>query len=167
METHSSLLARRIPWTEEPGGLIHGVTENWTQVSDRTCICSLVRWETRMKISQCDPKFPSAPGCIPWSSPPTSGTGRGRGTSRIQPTRSYFLQHWIQSFYLFVWLCEVLIVVCGIVSCGMRDLVSSLTRDWTQVPGLGVQSLPLGTPGLSLDSVLRWKQEQWGTGLWP
>ena len=26
MATHSSFLARRVPWTEEPGGLLHGVT---------------------------------------------------------------------------------------------------------------------------------------------
>ena len=31
MATHSSILAQRIPWTEEPGGLqSHGVTKNWT-----------------------------------------------------------------------------------------------------------------------------------------
>ena len=29
MATHSSILAWRIPWTEEPGGL-HGVTKNRT-----------------------------------------------------------------------------------------------------------------------------------------
>ena len=30
--THSSILAWRIPWTEETGGLdtVHGVTKNWT-----------------------------------------------------------------------------------------------------------------------------------------
>ena len=30
MATHSSILAWRIPWTEEPGGLyiVHGVTKN-------------------------------------------------------------------------------------------------------------------------------------------
>ena len=33
MATHSSILAWRIPWTEEPGGL-HGVTKNWTQMND-------------------------------------------------------------------------------------------------------------------------------------
>ena len=27
MATHSSFLAWRIPWTEEPGGLVHGVAE--------------------------------------------------------------------------------------------------------------------------------------------
>ena len=35
MATHSSILARRIPWTEEPGGLtVHGVAKSWTQQSD-------------------------------------------------------------------------------------------------------------------------------------
>ena len=31
MATHSSVLAWRIPWTEEPGGL-HGVAKSWTQL---------------------------------------------------------------------------------------------------------------------------------------
>ena len=35
MATHSSILARRIPWTEEPGGgYSHGVTKSWTGLSD-------------------------------------------------------------------------------------------------------------------------------------
>ena len=36
MATHSSILAWRIPWTEEPGGLYiaHGVTKSWTGLSD-------------------------------------------------------------------------------------------------------------------------------------
>ena len=36
MATHSSVLAWRTPWTEEPGGLhtVHGVTKNRTQLSD-------------------------------------------------------------------------------------------------------------------------------------
>ena len=33
MATHSSVLAWRIPWTEEPGGL-HGVTKSRTQLID-------------------------------------------------------------------------------------------------------------------------------------
>ena len=34
MATHSSILAWRIPWTEEPGGLcIHGVAKSWMQLS--------------------------------------------------------------------------------------------------------------------------------------
>ena len=33
--THCSLLAWRIPWTEEPGGAtVHGVTKSWTWLSD-------------------------------------------------------------------------------------------------------------------------------------
>jgi len=32
MATHSSILAWRIPWTEEPGGRqrVHGVSKSWT-----------------------------------------------------------------------------------------------------------------------------------------
>ena len=33
MATHSSILAWRIPWTEEPGEL-HGVAKSQTQLSD-------------------------------------------------------------------------------------------------------------------------------------
>ena len=33
MANYSSILAWRIPWTEEPGGL-HGVTKSWTHLSD-------------------------------------------------------------------------------------------------------------------------------------
>ena len=34
MATHSSILAWRIPWTEEPGGLhtVHRVARSWTQL---------------------------------------------------------------------------------------------------------------------------------------
>ena len=35
MATHSSTLAWKIPWTEEPGRL-HGVAKSWTQLSDFT-----------------------------------------------------------------------------------------------------------------------------------
>ena len=35
MATHSSILARRIPWTEEPGGLQSmGSLKSWTGVSN-------------------------------------------------------------------------------------------------------------------------------------
>ena len=34
MATHSSILAWRIPWTEKPGSLVHGVAKSQTQVSD-------------------------------------------------------------------------------------------------------------------------------------
>ena len=32
--THSSFLAWRIPWTEELGSLVHGVTKSQTRLSD-------------------------------------------------------------------------------------------------------------------------------------
>ena len=35
MATHSSIFARRVPWTEEPGVLcmVHGVTKSWMRLS--------------------------------------------------------------------------------------------------------------------------------------
>ena len=33
MATHSSILAWKIPWTEEPGGLVPGVAKSQTQLS--------------------------------------------------------------------------------------------------------------------------------------
>ena len=36
--THSSVLPRRIPWTEEPGGLtVHGVAKSWMRLSMHAC----------------------------------------------------------------------------------------------------------------------------------
>ena len=32
MATHSSILAWEIPWTEEPGGIVHGVTKSRTRL---------------------------------------------------------------------------------------------------------------------------------------
>ena len=32
MATHSSILAWKIPWSEEFGGLVHGVTKSWTRL---------------------------------------------------------------------------------------------------------------------------------------
>ena len=34
MATHSSILAWRIPWTEEPGGLQSTGSQSWTQLTD-------------------------------------------------------------------------------------------------------------------------------------
>ena len=41
--THSSILAWRIPWTEEPGGLhtVHGVAKSRTRLSDFTFFLSV------------------------------------------------------------------------------------------------------------------------------
>ena len=37
MATCSSILAWKIPWTEEPGGLIHGVAKSQTRLCTHTC----------------------------------------------------------------------------------------------------------------------------------
>ena len=37
MATHSSILAWKIPWTEESGGLQTMVSQSWTRLSDFTC----------------------------------------------------------------------------------------------------------------------------------
>ena len=39
MATHSSILAWRIPWTEEPGGAtVHGVAKSQTRLSTHTLL---------------------------------------------------------------------------------------------------------------------------------
>ena len=47
MATRSSVLAWKIPWTEEPGyGLqttVHGVAKSWTRLRDFTSLCMDVR----------------------------------------------------------------------------------------------------------------------------
>ena len=40
MAAPSSILALKIPWTEEPGGLqSHGVTKSQTRLSNKACLC--------------------------------------------------------------------------------------------------------------------------------
>ena len=34
MATHANIPAWKIPWTEEPGGLVHGVARSQTRLSD-------------------------------------------------------------------------------------------------------------------------------------
>ena len=34
MHIHSSILAWRIPWTEEPGTTVNGVTKSWTWLTN-------------------------------------------------------------------------------------------------------------------------------------
>ena len=42
MATHSSILARKIPWTDEPGGLQSVGLQSWTQLSTHTFSLILV-----------------------------------------------------------------------------------------------------------------------------
>ena len=34
ISTHFSILARKVPWTVEPSGLVSGVSESWTRLSN-------------------------------------------------------------------------------------------------------------------------------------
>jgi len=44
MATHSSILAWKIPWMEEPGRLsVHGVAKSWTRLSDFTFLLCDIR----------------------------------------------------------------------------------------------------------------------------
>ena len=58
MATHSSILAWRIPWTEEPGGLQSMVSKCWTQLkqlSTHTCItyyCSFQVKKLRLRVAK-------------------------------------------------------------------------------------------------------------------
>ena len=48
MATHSSTLAWKIPWTEEPGRLqFHGVAKSWTRLSDFTLLFTFMHWRRK------------------------------------------------------------------------------------------------------------------------
>ena len=49
MATHSSTLARKIPWTEEPG--VHGVVKSRTRLSDFTFTFNKLTWLIKMDVS--------------------------------------------------------------------------------------------------------------------
>ena len=36
MAIHSKILAWKIPWTEEPGRLVHRIAKSWTRLSEHT-----------------------------------------------------------------------------------------------------------------------------------
>ena len=58
LATHSSILAWRIPWKEEPGGLhtVHGVAESWTQLTGYMLTLS-----QRIGVSASHPLLPPSP----------------------------------------------------------------------------------------------------------
>ena len=66
----------------------------------------------------------------------------------------------LKSIYLFTWLCCVLVVVSGILSCGMRDVVP-----WPGIeprpPALGAWSLTTGPPGRSWEQFNSWIPMVW------
>ena len=48
MAPHSSTLAWKIPWMEEPGGAVHGVAKSQTRLSDFTFIIHFPALEKEM-----------------------------------------------------------------------------------------------------------------------
>ena len=67
MATHSSILVRKIPWTEELGGLQSlGVTKNQTQLSDFTFIFHFHALEEEMATHS---------SVLAWRIPGTAGPG--------------------------------------------------------------------------------------------
>ena len=50
MAPNSSTLAWKVPWMEEPGGLVHGVTKSWTRLSDFTFTFHFPALEKEMAI---------------------------------------------------------------------------------------------------------------------
>ena len=67
MATHSNILARRIPWTEEPVGLhtVHGVANSWTRLRDEHFHfftihdCLVCKWLARFF---CSPSYITSSG---------------------------------------------------------------------------------------------------------
>ena len=82
MATHSSILAWRIPWTEEPGGLpsmgSHRVRHDWSDLAAAAAAC-LLSWWYYPTISVSLTSFPPCPqsfpelGSFPISPSPSSG----------------------------------------------------------------------------------------------
>ena len=93
MATHSSLLAWRIPWTEEPGGLQSiGLQKSWTRLSDKYT----QRWDaggnSYQAISRGSRVISAVEGRSGWS----PGRDRGRWAGGQPPgAESVGLGHWL------------------------------------------------------------------------
>ena len=66
--THSSILAWRSPWTEEPGATSHGVTKSWTRLSNLTCLLIEKLHSVKMSVTH---DFFLAVACAAEARPPT------------------------------------------------------------------------------------------------
>ena len=66
MATHASVLAWRIPWTEEPGGLQSRGSQSWTRLSDFTFTFHFHALEKEMATH---------PGVLAWRIPGTGEPG--------------------------------------------------------------------------------------------
>ena len=86
-----------------------------------------------------------------WQSMP----GNSRSVGAVENSSTLF-----KSIYLFTWLCCVLVVVSGILSCGMRDVVP-----WPGIeprpPALGAWRLTTRPPGRSWEQFNSWIPMVW------
>ena len=64
MTAHSGILAWRIPWTEEPGRLVHGVRHNsdWTSITTFILNLYVTAKPLQSCPTLCDPRDDSPPG---------------------------------------------------------------------------------------------------------
>ena len=62
MATHSCILALRILWTEEPGGLVHRVAKSQTQLRWHTTHTHIAAKSLHSCLTLCDPIDGSPPG---------------------------------------------------------------------------------------------------------
>ena len=132
MVTHFSILAWRIPWTGEPGGLQSTgsqrighdwVTNNFIFFPTRGYTCQIIQ-----SLYQLTKGLKSS--MRPWS----SGNNRGLWGHNLG-----YVIDWL--IFKFIWLHWILIAarmisIAGSSSCGML-VSSSLTRDWPPVPCTG------------------------------
>ena len=66
MATHSTILAWRIPWTEEPGGLytVHGVAES--DMTEQQILVASAAKLLQLCLTLCDPMDSSPSGSVHW-----------------------------------------------------------------------------------------------------
>ena len=124
MATHSSILIWKITWTEEPGGLVHRVAKSRTWQSSHACIIEMLFHFQLRRLLLAELLQLQ----IEW----------------------YGFSFTFLNVYLFIWLHQVLVIICGVFNCVVLDLVP-----WPGMkprpPALRVQKLPAGPPGRSHD----------------
>ena len=82
MTTHSSTLAWKIPWMEEPGRLVHGVEKSQTWLSDFTSL-----------VAQMVKNSPSMQETWVWSLASIPGLGRSPGEGNSYPLQYSCLEN--------------------------------------------------------------------------
>ena len=141
MATHSSILAWRIPWTEEPGGLqstgSQRVVHNWA--------ISLSKWAEYHNLHRDKWGIQRPIASSENDSPNESTIALVRSLTLISESSFFFFLN----IYLFILAVLVLVPArgifiatwgllscwaCKLLCCGMHVVSSSLTRNWTWAP---------------------------------